>query len=169
MPRNVEIKARARDLEALARLAESLAGSPPEVLVQQDTFFPVERGRLKLRRFDADFGELIFYRRPDSEGPKTSAYDVAAVADPDRLKEVLAAALGTAGVVRKRRRVYLVGRTRVHLDEVDGLGPFLEFEVVLGDGESAEDGARAARDLMRAFGVREEDLVAGAYVDLLTK
>lgn len=167
MPRNVEIKARAKDLEALALRAESLAGSPPETLRQQDTFFPVERGRLKLRRFDAEFGELIFYDRPDAEGPKTSAYDVAPVADPDRLAAVLAAAFGSAGVVRKTRRVYIVGQTRVHLDEVEGLGSFLELEVMLHAGQSPADGARIAQELMSALGVREEDLVAGAYVDLL--
>lgn len=167
MLRNVEIKARTNDLESLARRAESLAGSPPEILEQQDTFFPVRRGRLKLRRFDAEFGELIFYDRPDAEGPKTSAYDAAPVADPDRLAAVLAAAFGTAGIVRKRRRVYIVGQMRVHLDEVEGLGTFLELEVMLHAGQSAEEGARIAHELMARLDVREEDLIAGAYVDLL--
>jgi predicted adenylyl cyclase CyaB len=169
MPRNVEIKARASDLEAIARRTEALAGAPPGVLDQEDTFFPVERGRLKLRRIDAHRGELIFYERPDAAGPKTSDYDVAPVSEPDRLTAVLAAALGVAGVVRKRRRVYIVGQTRVHLDEVEGLGAFMELEVVLRADQSAAEGARIARDLMSKLGVGEDDLVAGAYVDLVVE
>jgi hypothetical protein len=90
-----------------------------------------------------------------------------ATAEPDRLRDALAAACGVVGVVRKRRTVRLVGRTRVHLDTVEGLGGFVELEVVLEDGEVPEHGVAEARRLMAALGIGEHQLVRGAYVDLL--
>jgi hypothetical protein len=86
---------------------------------------------------------------------------------PDRVRDVLATAYGIIGVVRKRRTVRMVDRTRVHLDEVEGLGTFVELEVVLGDGEPAESGVVEARRLMAALGIQEDQLVSRAYIDLL--
>ena len=76
-------------------------------------------------------------------------------------------ALGVRGVVRKKRTLYLVGQTRVHLDEVEGLGDFMELEVVLHPGQSDAEGQVIARDLMTRLGVAEKDLLEGAYMDLL--
>jgi predicted adenylyl cyclase CyaB len=165
MGRNVEIKARAGDLDEVERLVAQKADEGPIVLHQEDTFFPSAVGRLKLRKFDDTSGELIGYTRPDAEGPKTSQYSLHPTGDPDGLRDLLAATLGVRGVVRKRRVLYLVGRTRVHLDRVEGLGDFVELEVVLEPDATEEDGTREAHDLMAALGIRE--LVRGAYIDLL--
>jgi predicted adenylyl cyclase CyaB len=167
MPRNVEIKARVRDIEAVQKRAAELSNASAVVLGQEDTFFRVPDGRLKLRVFPDGKGELIAYRRPDTAGPKTSEYFVYPTAHPARLEEVLSRALGVRGVVRKRRFLYLVGSTRIHLDEVEGLGSFLELEVVLADGQPEAEGDTIARRLLAHLGVRDEDRVAGAYIDLL--
>ncbi|KAG6924200.1 hypothetical protein G0U57_018156 [Chelydra serpentina] len=167
MPRNVELKARGRDLARAERVAERLSGGAGRALTQTDTFLRAPRGRLKLRDFGDGRGELIFYERPDSEGPKLSHYSISPTADPAGLVAVLSQALGVQGVVKKERRLYMVGQTRVHLDRVEGLGDFLELEVVLSEQQSPEDGERVARRLMEELGVQEEDLVAGAYLDLL--
>jgi len=127
----------------------------------------VPEGRLKLRVFPDGKGELIAYRRPDSAGAKTSEYFLHRTADPESLSGLLATALGIRGVVRKRRLLYLIGRTRIHLDEVEGLGAFLELEVVLADGEEETKGEAIARQLLAELGVRDEDRVAKAYIDLL--
>jgi predicted adenylyl cyclase CyaB len=71
-------------------------------------------------------------------------------------------------MVRKRRTLYLVGQTRVHLDEVEGLGHYLELEVVLEPEESTEDGAAVAHELMATLGISDEDLEANAYIDLIS-
>ncbi|MBU0743108.1 class IV adenylate cyclase [bacterium] len=167
MKRNVEIKARVRDVEDFARRAGELAGAEPETLLQRDVFFDVSRGRLKLRRQTAGRGELIFYERGDAAGPKSSDYVVVGTDDPDGLEAALAGALGVRGAVHKTRRLYLAGRTRIHLDEVSDLGVYMELEVVLGDGETAAEGEAEALSLMRALGVGADDLVAAAYIDLL--
>ncbi|XP_063253247.1 uncharacterized protein LOC134550462 isoform X1 [Prinia subflava] len=69
--------------------------------------------------------------------------------------------------VRKERLLLLLGQTRLHLDRVQGLGDFLELEVVLRPEQSVQDGQRVAQELLRALGVPEQDLVCGAYLDLL--
>jgi len=165
--RSVEIKARVDGFAGLRAVLERLATGPAVSLAQEDTFFPCRTGRLKLRRFSASSGELIHYVRPDAAGPKESAFLRVATSEPDRLRDLLGAAHGTAGVVRKQRIVYVVGRTRVHLDDVEGVGTFLELEVQLAPGEALDKGEREARELMARLGLRDDQLVRGAYVDLL--
>jgi predicted adenylyl cyclase CyaB len=167
MPRNVEIKARVPDLAAVEARARALATGPVQALRQDDSFFLCTRGRLKLREFDDGTAELIAYERPDDAGPKTSTYLRTPVADPAGLRAALAAACGPAGRVRKRRLLVPAGRTRIHLDRVEGLGDFLELEVVLRDGEPEGDGIDEAQALMTRLGLRPEWLVQGAYLDLL--
>jgi predicted adenylyl cyclase CyaB len=167
MPTNIEIKARARNFTDLRRRAETLSDTPVEVIPQEDTFFHAPKGRLKLRQLAPGRGQLVYYERPDQDGPKRSNYHIFETSDPTGLKTTLSLALGVRGVVRKTRYLYLVGQTRVHLDEVEGLGEFMELEVVLHPGQSDLEGQAIARDLMTRLGVREEDLLEGAYMDLL--
>lgn len=169
MGANVEIKARLRDPAHVAARARDLAGPPVEILSQIDTFFDSPRGRLKLRHLRPDLGELIFYVRADAAGPKRSEYRLSTTPDPDGLRAVLAEALPVTGEVRKRRTLHLRGRTRIHLDEVEGLGEFLELEVVLAPGESTESGLQEAEELRTLLGIAEEDLIEGAYLDLLAR
>lgn len=167
VPVNVEIKARVGDPGALRERVLALSEGASQRLRQNDTFFEVPAGRLKLRVIDERQGELICYRRSDERGPTPSAYQISRVDDPDALQRVLSTALGVRGVVRKEREVFLVGRTRVHLDRVEGLGSFLELEVVLAPGEPVERGHAEAQDLLDALRVHPEDLERSAYVDLL--
>ena len=84
---------------------------------------------------------------PDATEPEESRFVLSPTADPDSLADALGRALGVRGVVRKKRSLYMVGRTRIHVDEVEGLGDFLELEVVLADEESKEAGLAVAREL----------------------
>jgi predicted adenylyl cyclase CyaB len=165
--RNVEIKARLRDPEGLRRRLAALATDGPHELAQHDTFFRCHRGRLKLRRFADGGGELIAYHRDDDAGPTTSRYEIVPCADPATLAAALAATLGVLGEVRKGRTLWHVGRTRVHLDRVEGLGSFVELEVVLAAGEAEASGVREAEALMVALELDAAARVEAAYVDLL--
>jgi adenylate cyclase class IV len=168
MKRNVEIKAKVAGLAAVRQVVEGLADSGPMEIEQEDTFFASPRGWLKLRRFvGCSQAELIYYERPESSGPKESRYIVHPTADPDGLGEVLAAALDIRGAVRKRRTVYLVGQTRVHLDQVEGLGEFVELEVVLQPERDLAEGEVVARELMAKLGISASQLIDRAYIDLL--
>jgi predicted adenylyl cyclase CyaB len=167
MPTNVEIKARAADFEKQRSIAASLAVSGPELIVQRDTFFHVPRGRLKLREFADGSGELIQYTRADQTAAKTSSYKRVETTAPELLRQALAAALGVRGEVRKRRWLYLAGQTRIHFDDVEELGRFIELEVVLRDGQSIAEGQQIATALMAKLGIVGTDLIDGAYIDLL--
>jgi len=167
MARNIEIKARVADMAALVARAAAIADSGPVEIPQDDTFFRCDDGRLKLRVFEDGRGELIFYRRPDADGPKVSFYVLSPTASPDTLREALTLSNGQEGRVVKHRTLFLVGRTRVHLDRVQGLGDYMELEVVLADDETPEAGVREAHALMAQLRVPAEALVTGAYHDLL--
>ncbi|ERL89322.1 uncharacterized protein LOC125502501 [Dendroctonus ponderosae] len=168
---NVEIKAKVSNLSLLLERAEKLAGSEALVLKQHDTFYCTQKGRLKLRRLlDANGeGELIHYNRPDTEGPKLSQFEKVTIGAQslNGLHDVLTAALGARTDVRKVRRLFLVGQTRVHIDQVEGLGDFMELEVCLKEGQTVEEAKQVAQGLMDKLGIEKEDLISGAYADFL--
>lgn len=166
MLRNIEIKARVEDVEDLERRVAGLADGGPWSITQEDTFFACANGRLKLRQFSEEAGELIFYQRADEAGPKTSFYLRSPTSTPTTLRDCLKLAYGEAGRVRKQRTLFMLGRTRIHIDRVDGLGCFLELEVVLDEDEPTDCGIREAEDLLSRLDVDESQLVDAAYVDL---
>jgi predicted adenylyl cyclase CyaB len=169
MPANIEIKARVRDFLGLSKRAERLSDTPVQVIPQEDIFFNTAHGRLKLRQLNSSLGQLIYYERTDTAGPKRSNYLIVETSEPAALKATLSAALGIRGEIHKKRSLYLIGQTRLHLDEVEGLGQFMELEVVLRPEQSDAEGQAIAADLMEKLGVVESDLLEGAYMDLLEK
>ena len=179
MPRNIEIKARITSVELLRPRAEALAGAPALLIEQDDTFFKVPHGRLKLREFADGSAELIHYHRADSTEAKASDYVRVPVPAPAALREALARANGVLGRVQKQRWLCLVGSTRIHIDRVAGLGDFMELEVVLQDGQSDADGQAIAEGLMGQLGLADAESpsespsdnpverLSGSYLDLL--
>ena len=167
MPSNIEIKARVRDFDEIRQRAESLSDTPLQVILQEDIFFNTEHGRLKLRILAFDRAQLIYYLRSDREGPKRSDYHIFETQDPENLKLVLDLDYGIRGIVKKTRYLCIVGQTRVHLDDVEGLGQFMELEVVLQEGQSHAEGEEIAKGLMSSLGVERSDLLEGAYMDLM--
>jgi adenylate cyclase len=167
MPRNVEIKVRLDNVEEQRSFAASLSGGPPEVIAQEDIFFNVPHGRLKLRFLSPTDGQLIFYDRADQAGPKTSTYMMLETDRPHQLKVVLEAAFGIRNTVRKTRQLYMAGRTRIHIDHVESLGHFLELEVILAESEDPKVGEGEAHEIMQELGISATQLIAGSYIDLL--
>ena len=165
---NVEIKARApAGLDRLRDIARRLSGSDGEILEQEDVFFHVPKGRLKLRILRPDYGELIYYERADEASARLSSYSISVTTEPAALLRVLTRALGQRAVVRKRRELYLVGQTRIHLDSVEGLGDFIELEFVMRPDDAESQGQRVVADLMSQLGIAASDLIDAAYVDML--
>ncbi|MEM7016550.1 MAG: class IV adenylate cyclase [Pseudomonadota bacterium] len=168
MAQNVEIKARLADFQKTLSIAQEIADGPETRLIQEDVFFNVPQGRLKLRIFSTDQSELIYYERDDSSGPKLSSYEIFKLGAPDGLQSLLASALGIRGIVKKQRHLYFVGQTRIHLDQVEGLGDFLELEVVLRDEQSLAEGEKIAQALMGQLSIQKDSLIDCAYIDLIT-
>ena len=172
--RNLELKVSCDEAD-LWRVRDRLlaAGATTIRHRQIDTYFAVPRGRLKLREIaganpNDRAAELIGYDRPDTAGPRWSAYHRIAVAPGDAaiLKNALTATVSVRVVVAKEREVGVLSRTRVHLDRVEGLGCFVELETVVGPDE---DGAGADVELSQVtalLGLDRLEPVAGSYADL---
>jgi adenylate cyclase, class 2 len=169
--RNIELKAWCTDLDGAQRTARELGAELHAAERQEDTYFHVPRGRLKLRRRWIDDrelpSELIWYERPDTREPRGSDYSLAVVERGAELRALLGSALGVRAVVEKLRTVYLLDNVRIHLDQVAGLGTFLEFEAIV-DG-TCDDAAASAKlkRLRTAFGVALQQVVARSYGDIL--
>lgn len=164
---NIEIKARLRDRAALLEVLAELGAARISGSVQVDTYFTVPAGRLKVRQTPGEPDALIFYRRDNRSEPKLSDYHLAASAPEQNLAALLAAALGVRVVVRKQRELWRWHNVRVHLDEVEGLGAFLELEAQVDGANDESLCQRRTRELMAAFGLAPADLIAGSYADLL--
>ena len=163
---NVEIKARCADAAAMSR-AVGAAGAVWESSIEQvDTYFKVHNGRLKLRR-DGAREALIFYRRPDDSSPKVSRYELVPIASGQQIGFMLEQALGVKTVVRKRRQLWRLDNIRIHLDEVEGLGSFIEFEVEVWPGRDVAGCRAQAFALLGRLEIPESDLLAGSYSDLV--
>ena len=167
MKSNVEIKAKITDFEELRKLIEHLCSPDPIVLNQRDIYYDAKNGRLKLRIFSVNEGELIYYERQNIEGPKRSDYSIYKTTEPVKLNETLNSSLKVIGVVEKRRTVYLYGQTRIHLDEVNNLGNFIELEVVLKTDQDFEEGISIAKEIIETLGINDKDLIKGSYIDLI--
>lgn len=164
--RNIEAKYRCADLDGVRRRAEGLGARDAGGLRQTDHYFEAPHGRLKLRVFDSGAAELIGYTRADAAAARSSDYFVYRTARPDELAAVLRHSPGSRGVVRKTRSLLLWKSTRIHLDDVEGLGTFVELET--GVGEQGDDAARAELDhVATALHLDAGSIVAVAYVDLL--
>jgi len=167
--RNIEIKAKLADPGAARRAIQRIATERIGQRIQVDTYFHCRTGRLKLREASGATAELIWYDRPDENGPKPSRYYLVEVADPETLRSALSAALGVRSVVRKRREIYRYRFVRIHLDHVDLLGDFLELEGVLEDGVDEVEARRVVADLVARLQIPAAAMRAGSYGEMFDR
>jgi predicted adenylyl cyclase CyaB len=170
--RNIELKARVPDLTRARATAERMATERPGVLRQRDTYFNCNHGRLKLREIAGSSSQLIAYRRANQRDAKASDYLLHELPNPDsaqQLWRLLETSLGIAVVVEKTREVFLYQNVRIHLDEVAGLGSFLEFEAIVG-GEIDDAAAHRQLAWLRSeFNIHDADLMQDSYSDMLSQ
>ncbi len=164
---NLELKAVVSSLSRAASAARRLGARRAGTFRQKDTFLRLGHPRLKVREQEGQRAELIYYERRDgaSLSGRWSGYLRVPVRDTRWIRGA-----GDAGdrglvIVRKTRSLFLYRNARIHLDTVRGLGSFIEFEVVLE--RSRRQAAHLLDTLVSAFGIRPEDIVAGAYADLV--
>jgi adenylate cyclase class 2 len=164
--KNVELKAKLRDFAAAQAVCKALQAAPRGEIHQVDVYFRVPDGRLKLRTNTPGRAELVFYRRADRAAARASDYTVEPVSET--LAHLLRDALAPLVVVEKVRTLYLWKNVRIHLDRVQGLGEFIEFEAVLSDDCDEAEGHRRVATLREAFALLPSDLVPQSYSDLLS-
>lgn len=162
---NLEIKARTSDLDAVRERARALGARRQGVERQEDAYFTVPEGRLKLRRSSRDAAHLIAYVRSDRGHRRESRFHRLPVADPDGLEATLGAMLGGGPRVAKTREVWWWKAVRIHLDEVDGAGRFVELEARVDEIGDPEVAAERIERLIGALGIETGDLVEGSYAE----
>jgi homotetrameric cytidine deaminase len=165
--RNVELKAIDRDPQTTLTVVLAAGAQDLGTLVQTDTYFNVAQGRLKLREQDGSAAQLVAYERPDDPSVRLSRYHLIDVPDPQATLAGLTATCGVRVVVHKRRRLLLADNVRIHLDDVRGLGRFVELEAVAApDADLGAERAKVDR-LRELIDIRDDELQAGSYSDLL--
>ena len=131
---------------------------------QRDTYFNTQKGRLKLRDIkEESISKLVYYEREDAQKPKTSNVIILEIDDSETLNAILERAFGTRVTVNNRREIYHYEGTQIHLDEVDGLGIFIEFERKI---QNLKEDRRVLEELMEMLEIKKESLISGSYSDL---
>lgn len=165
---NIELKATYPDLNHGRQQAEALGATFSDTLHQVDTYFHARFGRLKLREFGGGKpAELIAYERTDEPRARKSDYEICRIDDAESLRRSLSRALGIKVIVTKQRELWLWENVRIHLDAVENLGSFIEFEAVLEDETQVRDGHRQLADLAHHFGISAADVQQTSYAELL--
>lgn len=165
---NIEIKAKCFHPEKVEAFLLSKNARFVGLDHQKDTYFTVPQGRLKLRQGNIE-KTLIYYERPDQEGPKQSDFSLASISDGDAVEQVLSKALGVKVVVNKYRKIFFIDNIKFHIDDVPGLGAFVEIEA--GNKTHPHLTIETLQEqcawYMEAFGIREQDLIHHSYSDML--
>lgn len=168
MGRNIELKGRCRDLGAAEAACRRLGAAFCWTRRQTDTYFRVQSGRLKLRVEEPGGAVLVEYHRPDRPEARESRYRLTPVEDPHETLAELERRHGVAARVAKTRTLYMHENVRIHLDRVEGLGDFVEFEAVIGEGADAAESRERLERLVAGFGIAPEDLCSTSYADMVS-
>lgn len=162
---NIEIKARTNNLSRLQEIAKNLSTSHLGLDIQTDTYFQTTEGRFKLRESSLKGAYLVPYLRPDTAGPKKSEYAMIPVVNGEQVKDLFTKILGVIKSIKKKRDIYLINNVRVHLDEVENLGTFMEFEAVYENPADEPLERIKVRELLEKFGIQDSDLITHSYSD----
>ena len=165
MPKNLEIKAKIPDKEMAIEIAKTLSSNYSHELQQTDTYFITSNGRLKLREINQTTAELIYYNRTEDSRERMSDFQIFPTDNSTGLKKILTDTFGVKTVVKKVRQLYFYDDTRIHIDTVEQLGTFIEFEVPVNS--SDEEAHKKMQFLVDIFGLRKDDFILNSYSDLI--
>jgi predicted adenylyl cyclase CyaB len=164
---NIEIKARSNNQNKIREIIKSKNAEFKGIDHQIDTYFNVKSGRLKLREGNIE-NHLIHYNRENKSAPKQSNVMLYKPNPESNLKDVLTNALQILVVVDKQREIYFIDNIKFHLDDVIGLGTFVEIEAIDSDGSIGKEKLlEQCSYYSNLFQIKNEDLIAESYSDLL--
>jgi adenylate cyclase, class 2 len=164
---NIELKARCSDPDHIRKVLQGYNARHIGTDFQEDVYFNVQHGRLKLRTGNIE-NNLIYYQRPDTASVKQSDFQLVEVSDHEGLKQVLSKSLGVFKVIRKKREIYFIDNVKFHIDEVQGLGSFVEIEAGnLTADKTVEELQVQCNFYKEKLGIQEKDLIDQSYSDLL--
>lgn len=153
-----QIKKHIKSFQSLCKNSDSFAE------LQRDIYYKVHSGRLKLRIINNSVGNLIQYQRRETSGKRVSNYTIFTTEDFKTLDQILRTQLSVLTEVNKKREIVICDEVRIHLDKVEGLGLFLEFEVVYKNLNSAK---KKMSELIKFFRLNEQDFIKHSYSDMV--
>lgn len=164
MPLNLELKIKVNSHKQIESALKKNGAEFKGILKQKDVYYKTKTGLLKLRIEGKSF-TLIKYLR-DEKGKRWSNYELLDLRGkyPEKYLESI---LNIEAVVEKKRKLYLYDNTRVHLDEVKGLGNFLELETLLVAGKS--DATRRFDFVKQMLGIENHEQIRASYRNLILK
>jgi len=164
---NVEIKARTNNAEKAEKILLDLGAKYAGLDHQKDIYYQVAKGRLKLRIGNIE-NSLIFYRRENQKGAKTSYFEIARLAHNSGIENVLNTALGVKIIVEKKRKIFYIDNVKFHIDQLDNLGDFIEIEAMDMNGQFTKSELQeSCLSYMKKLKIANKDLVANSYADLI--
>ena len=165
----VELKARVDRLDPVREKLIDLMAQRIGAFRQTDIYFDVPKGRLKLRKTEnRDEAELVYYERENVASIKESRVFMLKIQNPTEFEILIKNVLSTKVVVEKLREIYWYQGTQVHLDIVERLGTFVEFERKISPLPNALRASRHVLEkLMQELGIDPENLEKLSYSDLI--
>jgi len=165
--KNIELKFRCKDFIHALKAVKILSAINKGVLKQTDIYFNIKPGRIKLRTINKTEHQLVYYKRANFKSARVSNYFIEEINHPNRVKNILESIYGIKAVVIKKRRLYLYKNCRIHIDEVNGLGKFIEFEVVCLNIADEQNASRLMDFMKREFKVITNNIIKNSYSDLI--
>ena len=166
---NLEIKALYNPLPETEDILNKLGAEFVSAETQTDTYFRVDNGRLKIRQIENGPSQLIQYFRNNTEGAKQCNYALVTLRDVNKISRMLKRVHGILVTVTKKRKIWIWRKVRIHLDEVENLGNYIEFEAMLSDEDIEDEAENKIGFLMRRLKVGEDAMIGESYSDLLLK
>ena len=163
---NIEIKAKCENAQFLHDKLQELKADYKGNDEQKDIYFNCEKGRLKLRSGNIE-NSLIFYSRNNQKGPKESNIALSKLHLGDDVEQVLNSAYGVKVEVNKKRYIYFIDNVRFHIDEVAGLGIFIEIEAVSKRGVTKKELLSQCEYYIDQLKIKRANLIDYSYSDLI--
>lgn len=164
---NLELKLECRDPGLARAICISYGATFIGTLDQTDTYYRLPQGRLKKRECPGEPTEFIFYDRADAARPRLSSFTI--YSEAEARTRFGRHPLPVWVVVKKRRELFIVGNVRIHLDSVEGLGDFVEFEALVSGDHSAPKCHAAIAALRETLAPVLGEPISAGYSDMAAR
>lgn len=166
---NIEMKARVLDVNKIRYILAQKNAKFQGTDHQVDTYFKSPTGRLKFREGNIE-NNLIYYEREDKPGIKESNVILSKTTQDKAIKQILEKVLGVLVVVDKTREIYWIDNVKFHIDNVVGLGSFVEIEAIDKDLNIGKEKLNEQCSFyLNLFEIPQEDMISCSYSDLLAE
>lgn len=163
MAQNIELKLKVENFSSILLLIKENNITFQKMIPQRDIYYKCSSGLLKLRIFDGK-GELIYYVRNENTSDRISYYEILNV-NPVEAEKFFSYLFEIETEVVKKRNLYIHKNTRIHLDEVEKLGNFIELETVVNEG--VEAGKKEFAEVVKLLELDPSDQIKSSYRNLL--